>query len=61
MKSEGYYIVRDSALNEVNSVCSIMDNQSIDDINRITIDIMFELNKWRKKNGLALMTTLVEK
>ncbi len=61
MKTEAYYIMRDSALNEVASICNIMDNESRESLDTITIDIMFELNKWRRKNGLASMTTLVEK
>ena len=58
MKSEEYYMYRDLILVKVDMVCEAMDNDSVDNINRITIDIMFELNKWRKKNSLPLLTSL---
>ena len=57
MRSEAYFIMRDSVLNEVDLICSVMDNESKHEIDKITIDIMFKLNKWRKKNDLSLLTS----
>ncbi len=61
MKSEEYFIMRDSVLRDVEAVCNVMDNESKDNIDKITIDIMFELNKWRKRNNLPLLSTIPTK
>lgn len=56
MKTEEFYRYRDTILNELEESFERFDNSRVEDIDKITHEVIYKANTWRSKNKLNRYT-----